>query len=469
MIFHIDGNSFYAACERVFRPDLSRSPIAVLSNNDGIIVALNAECKALGFKRGDVFFKVKRDMEKSGVVVFSSNYTLYADMSARMNLIYSRFTPDVEVYSIDESFLFFPMWKNTDYAGIGKEIKNTVTKETGIPVSIGIAPNKTLAKMCNKLAKKRGGGASFGSGASFEGVCDWNKLNRDEELKNYPVEDIWGVGASKAIFLKKRGIITALDFKNYPLHKAKKHLTITGFRTVQELNGVRVIEKTEEAPRQVVMVSRSFQSPVYELNDIITALSEYTQEAVKRIRDEGLSCRYVSVYLMTNAYAEGDPYFNQMTVELPCLSAYLPEIQAAANELVRRIFRPNYKYRKVMIGLTGLEKDENHQFDLFEMNYNRSDELETLMKTFDSINDKYGRGTLKLACGVKRAIRSEKRAISNEQLAISNEQREERKEKREEGREKLEVSNEKVAVWGLRRDYLSPCYTTVVRDVPLVY
>jgi DNA polymerase V len=445
MIFHIDGNSFYAACERVFRPDLSRSPIAVLSNNDGIIVALNAECKALGFKRGDVFFKVRRDMEKSGVVVFSSNYTLYADMSARMNLIYSRFTPDVEVYSIDESFLFFPMWKNTDYAEIGKEIKNTVTKETGIPVSIGIAPNKTLAKMCNKLAKKSGGGAFF------EGVCDWNKLNRDEELKNYPVEDIWGVGASKAVFLKKRGIITALDFKNYPLHKAKKHLTITGFRTVQELNGVRVIEKIEEAPRQVVMVSRSFQSPVYELNDIITALSEYTQEAVKRIRDEGLSCKYVSVYLMTNAYAGGDPYFNQMTVELPCLSAYLPEIQAAANELVRRIFRPNYKYRKVMIGLTGLEKDENHQFDLFEMNYNRSDELETLMKTFDSINDRYGRGTLKLACGIRKY---------KEIFTTNHTNQHEKEEEEKEG---------KSMAWGLRRDYLSPCYTTVIRDIPLVY
>jgi len=434
MIFHIDGNSFYAACERVFRPDLSRSPIAVLSNNDGIVVALNAECKTLGFKRGDVFYKVRRDMEKCGVVVFSSNYTLYADMSARMNLIYSRFAPEVEVYSIDESFLFFPLWKNTDYTEIGKELKNAVTKETGIPVSVGIAPNKTLAKMCNKLAKKRGGGgASFGGGALPEGVCDWNALNQDAELKNYPVEDIWGVGASKAAFLKKRGIITALDFKNYPLDKAKKHLTVTGFRTVQELNGIRAIDKIEDAPRQAVMVSRSFQSPVYELNDIITALSEHTQEAVKRIRAEGLSCRYVSVYLMTNAYAEGDPYFNQLTAELPCLSAYLPEIQTVANELLRKIFRPNYKYRKVMIGLTGLEKDENHQFDLFEMNYNRSKELEALMETFDSINNRYGRGTIKLACGIRR-------------------------------RRKEEVS-----AWGLRRDYLSPCYTTDIREIPKAY
>jgi len=180
MIMHIDGNSFYAACERVYRPDLAKSPIAVLSNNDGIIIALNAECKALGFKRGDVFFENKSRLEKNGVVIFSSNYTLYADLSARMNLIYNRYAPDVEMYSIDESFLFFPSWANTDYSELGMEIKETVTKETGIPVSVGIAPTKTLAKLCNKLAKKRGG------------VCCWNKLDQDEELGNYPAGDIWG-------------------------------------------------------------------------------------------------------------------------------------------------------------------------------------------------------------------------------------------------------------------------------------
>ena len=158
MIMHIDGNSFYAACERVFRPDLRHSPIAVLSNNDGIIVALNAECKALGYKRGDVFFKARDKMEDQGVKVFSSNYTLYADMSSRMNLIYNRYAPEVEAYSIDESFLFYPGWNNADFSEIALDIKQAVTKETGIPVSVGIAPTKTLAKMCNKLAKKRGGG-----------------------------------------------------------------------------------------------------------------------------------------------------------------------------------------------------------------------------------------------------------------------------------------------------------------------
>jgi len=423
MIFHVDGNAFYASCERVFRPDLFHSPIAVLSNNDGIIIALNAECKSLGFNRGDVFFKIRSNLEKKGVAIFSSNYTLYADMSARMNLIYSRYAPDVEVYSIDESFLFFPTWTNTDYRKMGLELKRMVTKETGIPVSIGIAPNKTLAKMCNKLAKKRGG------------VCDWSKINQDEELNNYPVEDIWGVGYSKSAFLKKHGITTALGLKNYPLWRAKDNLTITGYKTVQELNGIRAIDKIEEAPRQVVMVSRSFQSPVYELNDIITALSEYTQEAVYRIRIEGLSCKYISVYLMTNAFAQGDQYFNQLTAELPYLSAYLPEIQAVANELVRKIYRPNYKYRKVMIGLTGLAYDNNPQLELFNLGYNRSKEFEPLMKTFDFINDKYGRGTIRLGCAL-----TGKKPQNNESAA-----------------------------WELRRDYLSPCYTTDIKDIPLAY
>jgi len=422
VIMHIDGNSFYASCERVFRPDLYKTPICVLSNNDGIIVALNAECKALGYKRGDVFFKVKDQMEKQGVKPFSSNYTLYSDMSARMNLIYNRFAPEVEFYSIDESFLYFPDW-STDYTVIGHEIKKTVTKETGIPVSVGIAPNKTLAKMCNKLAKNRGG------------VCNWLELNQDEELSNYPAGDIWGIGYSKTEFLKKQNITTALHLKHYPLDKAKKHLTITGMRTVEELNGKTVIDKVEPKARQVSMVSRSFQSPVYELDDIITALAEYTQEAVLRIREENLCCKYVSVYLMTNAYAQGEQYFNQMSAELPMPTNYLPYITATANELLKKIFRPDYKYRKVMIGLTGLEPENTSQLDLFNDYENHSKLNAPLMLAFDKINDRFGRGTLKLGCGLTGKKPEEADTIP----------------------------------WELRREYLSPKYTTNIKDIPLIY
>jgi len=426
-VFHIDGNSFYASCERIFRPDLQHSPIAVLSNNDGIIVALNAECKALGFKRGDVFYQVKYKIDKHSVKVFSSNYTLYADISNRMNLIYSRFTPDVEFYSIDESFLYInnPAHAGSGYTELAKEIKHAVTKETGIPVSIGIAPNKTLAKMCNKLAKH-----------GILGICNWQELNQDEELANYPVVEIWGVGPSKAAFLKRQGISSALQLKYYPLHKAKKHLTITGMRTVEELNGKQSIDKIENRARQVVTVSRSFQKPVYELDHIITALAEYTQEAVKRIRDEKLTCRFISVYLMTNAYAEGDPYFNQLSAETAYPTSYLPEITAIANELVKKIYRPNYKYRKVMIGLNGLEHNSHPQLDMFDDQQNIAKLKEPIMQSFDKINDKYGRGTIKLACSLPSG--------------------------------KTDLPNV-LAPYQLRRDYLSPRYTTHIKEIPLVY
>ena len=447
---HIDGNSFYASCERVFRPDLSHSPIAVLTNNDGIIIALNAECKALGFKRGDVFFENKEKLEKSGVAVFSSNYTLYANMSARMNLIYNRFAPEVEFYSIDESFLFFPAWNHADYTEIGQALKTAVTRETGIPVSVGIAPTKTLAKMCNKLAKKSCEDAS-GKRASSKGVYDWNKVNHDEELKKYPVDDIWGIGWSKAAFLKKQGVTTALDLKRYPLEKAKKHLTITGMRVVQELNEISAIDRIEEAPRQVVMVSKSFQKPVYEIETIITALAEYTQEAVKRMRAERLSCKYVSVYLMTNAYAHGEQYFNQCSAELPCLSAYLPEIQAAANELLKRIFRPNYKYRKVMIGLTGLDFCENQQLDLFDTVYNCKKQKEPLMQVFDGINERYGRGTIKLACGL---LKNQSPADFSDRSFCNT---------------KTPPKAMENEAWKMKRDYLSARYTTDIREIPVVF
>lgn len=420
MIYHIDGNSFYASCERVFRPDLYKSPIAVLSNNDGIVIALNAECKALGFKRGDVFFQVKKQMEKKKVAVFSSNYTLYADMSSRLNLIYNRWAIDLEIYSIDESFLYLPYMNIDEYTKLAFEIKETVKQETGIPVSVGIAPTKTLAKMCNKLAKNRGG------------VCNWLEIDQDEELKKYPVGDVWGVGQSKTAFLKKRGVHTAYDLKNYPLDKALKHLTITGYRTVEELKGICSIQKIEEKPRQVLMVSRSFQQGVFDIEEIKIALAEYTQEAVKRMRDSNLSCKYITVYLMTNAYAEGEQYFNQITAELPYLSSYLPEIIGVAHELLLRIYRNGYKYRKVMIGLAGLATDDNPQLDLFDIEKVNKKAQDRLMEAFDYINDRYGRGTIKLGCCDMREL--------NE--------------------------NHESPAWDMKRDYLSPRYTTQIKEIP---
>jgi DNA polymerase V len=234
----------------------------VLTNNDGVLVALTKEAKDLGFKRGDLFFQTKDRLDKAGVEVFSSNYTLYADMSRRLNLIYWRYALDLEFYSIDESFLYLPDTENIDYDALGHEIKETAERETGLPVSVGVAPTKTLAKMCNKLAKKH------------NGVCVWACLDQDKTLEGIPAGDVWGVGRAKAAALARFGVNTALELKHWPPDKAKKHLSITGLRTVEELNGIPAIPRTEEKARQQIMVSKSFSQAVFSLEQIETALTD---------------------------------------------------------------------------------------------------------------------------------------------------------------------------------------------------
>lgn len=423
MIFHVDANSFYAACERLFRPDLIDKPIAVLSNNDGIIIALNKECKDLGFHRGDVFFKVKADLVQRNVAVFSSNYTLYADLSARLNVLYASLCPEVEIYSIDESFLYYPDWNPSDLLEIGHELHERARSEIGIPVSVGIAPSKTLAKLCNKLAKKRGG------------VCAWDTLEQDSELASYPVGDIWGIGLAKTHLLARHSIHTALDLKRYPLHLAKKHLSITGMRTVQELNGFTVIDRIERDKRQNICSSKSFADAVTDITGLQSALAAYTQEAVKRMREEDTACRYISVFLMTNPWSDvGEQYFNSASAELPQPSSYLPDILGTALVLLNKVYRPGFRYRKIMVNLLGLEQDNNAQQDLFELNEDKA-RHDAIMEAYDKVNIRYGRGTLHL--GIRALVPDTGTGAAND-------------------------------AWGMKRDYLSPEYTTRLSDIPNV-
>jgi DNA polymerase V len=421
MLMHVDGNSFYASCERLFRPDLAHKPIVVLTNNDGILIALNAECKALGFKRGDVYYENREKLKKAGVAVFSSNYTLYNDISCRLNALYGRYAPEVETYSIDESFLYFPDWKNTSYTEIGREIRNAAMREIGIPVSVGIAPDKTLAKMCNKLAKKYGG------------VCSWDEIDQDDALAACPVADVWGVGWAKAKFLENRGVHSALDLKNYPLDKAKKNLSITGYRTVRELNGVKCIEQSEKKDRQSIIVSRSFSAAVFDLPTINAALSQYAQEASKRLREEKLAAKDVSVWLLTNACSKGPQYFNSASARLPEETSFFPDIVKCASKLLESIFRPGYRYRKVMLGLFGLAAEKNIGRSLFaEENENR-DKKERLSQCFDAINSRYGRNVLRLGLNDATADGADTGCS---------------------------------AAWQMKREMLSPRYTTCPDDFP---
>ena len=417
MIFHVDANSFYASCERLFRPDLANKPIVVLSNNDGIVIALNDEAKAAGFSRGDAYFKIAEQCDRKGVTVFSSNYTLYADMSARLVTIYSRFCPDVEIYSIDECFLYFPDWKSRDWADIARHLRATVLRETGMPVSVGVAPTRTLAKLCNKLAKKRGGALS------------WTDVDGDAELAAYPVGDVWGIGWSKAETLVRYGIKTALDLKGYPLELAKKRLTITGFRTVQELNGIPAIDRAEIDRRQNIASSKSFGEAVFELQELEDALAEYAHEAISRMRAQKSAAKYVSVYLMTNPWDDAGPqFFNQLSAALAKPSSFLPDILGTALELLRKLYRPGYRYRKVMINLLGLEDDVIVQGDLFEEPQQGRADRKALMKCFDEVNARYGRSTLRL--GIESPFRRG---------------------------------------WKMQRNFLSPAWTTDVLRIPEVH
>lgn len=429
MIFHVDANSFYASCEQLFRPDLDGKPIAVLSNNDGVIIALNQECKNLGLKRGDTYFTVRDRCRAWGVNVFSSNYTLYADISTRLNILYSAFAPETEIYSIDESFLYFPNWNNADFPQMGMDLKHLVMQSVHMPVSVGIAPTKTLSKLCNKLAKSRGG------------VCFWDNMNKDYELKSIATSDIWGIGLSKTRTLARHGIHTALDLKNMSLDKAKKLLTIQGMKTVQELNEISALDCIERETRQNITTSKSFAQGVADLPQLETALAEYTQLAVYRMRNEKSACAYISIYLMTarqyDRSRKDEEYFNGATAQFNHPTSFLPEILAAGTEILRTIYREGYKYRKVMVNLLGLEADNQVQGDLFEdtliIDKKKQD---AVMTACDQINRKYGR--LCLHPGSRNAVK--------------------------------DISPDgQYAQWHMKRDFLSPSYTTQISSVPRVW
>jgi DNA polymerase V len=410
MILHIDCNSFYASCEQAFRPDLKNKPVVVLSNNDGIIVALNKEAKAAGLKRGDALFQVKELIEKKKVELFSSNYTLYADMSNRIHEILVEMCPAVEPYSIDESFLFFPDLKQiTEIAWV---IKRTVEQDTGIPVSVGIASTKVLSKLANKLAKKR------------TGVLNLNEIELDEALKDYPVEDIWGIGFRYASFLYEKGVKTAFDLKCYPLHLAKKHLTIKGMFIVQELNGLSVIDCLKPKPKKNIISSKGFSHLVESIQELEEATADYCLEAIKKMRDQHSATRAIGVSVMTNRFREDLPqYCNNVVCKVNPPSSYTPLLMKLAMQGIGEIYRPGYKYQKVMVYLLNLIDEETQQLDFFE------DNLSTryaLMKSIDKINGKYG--SHKIFIGARGIDRK----------------------------------------WSMKRDHLSPSFTTCLEDIPKV-
>ena len=353
MVGLIDCNSFYASCERVFRPDLAGVPVAVLSNNDGCIVAMSSELKHLGVRRGAPYFQVRDQLASCGAAVFSSNYTLYQDLSNRVMEVIRSFGDPVEVYSIDEAFLF----SSADCPALvrlGGEIRAAVRMQTGIPVSVGFGRTKTLAKIANRYAKR-------GSGVYL--------LRDDEEegvLKGLNLIDVWGIGTRKARFLFTKGVITAWDLRQCQDDWVRRHLTFTTLRTVWELRGTHAIEREVERPdRKGILSSLGFSEELTDLYAIETALVSYAATAVRKLQDQGSEAMMITVFLQTHRH-KPSYYGNSISMRLPRSTCYLPDIVGPAVRGLHAIFLEGLPYTKVGIYLHEIDGADHYQPDFFD-------------------------------------------------------------------------------------------------------
>ena len=382
-----DCNNFFASCERVFRPDLNGKPVVVLSNNDGCAIARSNEAKALGIKMGDPFFKIRDIVERNHVAVFSSNFALYGDMSRRVQEVLRGFAPAVEQYSIDEAFLNLCGMEGVDFDAYAKEISSTCRRMTAIPVSVGIAPTKTLAKIASKLCKQY---------PKLQGGCYMHRQQDIEKvLRSFPVEDVWGIGRRSARKLQAMRIKTAWDYSCLPEATVRKLFMLPGFRTWRELKGIPSIEFEDIIePKQSICVSRSFAQEIDTLPELAQQVANFAESAVSKLRKQGSLALELAVFAMTNRFKENAP---QTT---GCFYQTLPEATAdhralimAAIEACRKLYRPGFGYKKAGVIITSMIQADGHTPSLFA----DSDALERdarLSEAIDSIHASYGRSSL---------------------------------------------------------------------------
>ncbi|ADQ84253.1 translesion error-prone DNA polymerase V subunit UmuC [Methylovorus sp. MP688] len=393
-----DANSFYASCEKVFRPDLEGKPVVVLSNNDGCVVAQSKEAKALlKLWMCRPWFEIEEEALRLGVVPFSSNYELYANMSNRFMTTLRQFSPRQEVYSIDESFLEMTgITRNlTDY---GQEIKRTVKDWTGLPICVGFGHSKTLAKLANHCAKKQ---------PQWEGVCDLTALSERELeaiLGQLPVDTVWGVGRRLQASLATVGVENVLRLKRADPKRVRDKFGVVLERTVRELNGEVLLDLEEMVPEaKQVMSSRSFGARVHQLKDLEEAISYHASNASQRLRSKGLYANAVYIFIQNSPFDKAEYYGPSCTVALPCPTDNTLQINKAALWLLRRIYRPGIYYQKAGVMLMELVPKEGQQQELLGCS-EATPKAQALMDTLDRINSKYSKGTLKVASeGLEKA------------------------------------------------------------------
>ncbi|HDR9280162.1 TPA: Y-family DNA polymerase [Burkholderia vietnamiensis] len=418
----VDGNAFYVSCERVFRPDLVGKPVIVLSNNDGAAVARSQEAKDVGVKMGQPWFQVRHLAESHGLIALSSNYALYADMSARMMSILGSFSPVQEVYSIDECFLDFSNMAPAvpDLTAYGRTIRARVLQWVGIPTCVGIGPSKTLAKLANHLAKKN-------VGRDWAGVCDLTALPErevDALLARVEVGDVWGVGRRLRERLAHDGIETALALKRSPPSYIRSSVGVVLERTVRELNGTVCFPfECEAQPQKQIVCSRSFGAPVLAHADLATALQDFTSTAAERMRKQSLKAGQVHVFVQTSAFRVKDKQYSAaVTIPLTTPTSDTLRLVDAALHGLKRIYKPGFKYAKAGVMLLDLQAQGVEQGDLFSPTSSRRDRL---MSALDAVNGRFGRNTVRVG------------------------------------------NVDAVQPWAMKQNAKTPCYTTDWGDLPI--
>ena len=388
----IDCNSFYVSCERLFKPSLIKKPVIVLSNNDGCIISRSSEAKDLGIKMGEPYFKAKKIITKSNVHVFSSNYSLYGDISRRVMKTLKHFAPEMEIYSIDEAFLNLSIVPDNEILQFGKKIRDTVLRWVGIPTSIGIATTKTLSKIANHIAKKEKSGV----------VSLVNKKNIDCILEKIEIRDVWGVGRQLSKFYINNGIFNANQLKNISNNWIKKNSNVLGSRTAMELRGASCISlEITQSKRKSCCVSRSFGKKVERLQELEESITNHCLNAAEKIRSESLLTKSITIFIRTSPFQKMEiHYSNSKTIDFPIATDNSIEIVKSAILGLKLIFKKGYKYQKSGIILSGLYESKSYNNNLFSSTKDKK--TKDLMRSIDYTNFRYGRSTLSLAVALSK-------------------------------------------------------------------
>ncbi|ELZ3312792.1 DUF4113 domain-containing protein, partial [Acinetobacter baumannii] len=392
VFFLIDVNNMYVSCERVFDPSLNNKPVIVLSNNDGCAVARSNEAKSLNIKMGVPLFQIKDIVQQHNVIVLSSNYAMYAEMSRRFHTILASYVTaeEVEPYSIDECFVDFTAYeKNFDLEKVGHDMRAKIWKWLGLPVCVGIGRSKTEAKISNHIAKKNQG---------FNGVCDlvnMDPCNKEYYFAQIDVSEVWGVGRKHAKKLQGMGINTVLDLACAEPREMQKKFSIVMARTIYELQGISWIEIEHTPPsKKQIVASRSFGGRVTELTDLKEAISMYAQDACKRLRDEGLLCGCMIAFVQSNPFDANVPFYNKsITGSFSEPTDCAIDFVKAATKMLNDIYKEGVKYKKCGVVLTCLEPKSGHTYDLLT-DFEAIEKKEQLMKTLDNVHTKFGKRKL---------------------------------------------------------------------------